>query len=85
MGRRLRNLRAAAGRRWPGPIQATGFALGILEFGGKLLVNRPIDGEVIPFAVALILWRPVARRQDQRNARRRRDADPDDPDGGSAL
>jgi hypothetical protein len=43
--------------------------LGLLEFGGKLF-GRPIDAEVIPFAVALIMWRPIERHQERRNGRR---------------
>lgn len=65
--------RRAIGRwlaeRWPGIIPATGFMLGLLEFGGRL-AGRRIDPEVIPFAVALILWRPVQRHQARRNGQR---------------
>jgi hypothetical protein len=53
--------------RWPGPIPATGFSLGIGEFAGRMFWHRPIDPEVIPFAVALILWRPLRDHQERRN------------------
>jgi hypothetical protein len=58
---------------WVGPIPTLGFLIGGFEFMGKLFVGRPIDTEAIPFAVALILWRPLERAQGRRNGRRGQD------------
>jgi hypothetical protein len=41
------------------------------ELGAKLLLGRVIDPEVIPVALALILWEPQRQKQRRRNHHRR--------------
>lgn len=51
-------------------IHVFGFLMGGGELAGRTFFHRPVDPEVMPFAVALILWQPLQARQERRNRRR---------------
>lgn len=52
--------------RWPGPMPATGFLLAGFELGARLFTGRTVDAEVMPFAIALILWESAKRKAEKK-------------------
>jgi hypothetical protein len=71
MRAQLQAARAWVTARWRGPIPTLGMAGVAFELGAKLLLGRVIDPEVIPVALALILWEPQRQKQRRRNHHRR--------------
>jgi hypothetical protein len=67
---RVKRLRSAWSRRWPGTTQAAGMALGVVD----LIVTRfkPNIG-LMTFAAALIMFQKAVKAQTRRNQKREDD------------
>lgn len=53
---------------WPGWRAASGGLLLVFELGSLILLGRPVDKEVLPIAVTLIIWESQKERQGRRSS-----------------
>lgn len=72
----LQRLLDRLGISWPGWRTASGAGLLAFEVGGLIVFKRPIDKEMLPIALTLIIWESQKERHSRRSrASQKRDGD----------